>query len=153
MTDTRLADRLDIQDTVTRLGWSIDRQDWTMLAGVLAPRIALDYTSLYGGAPHEVTREELIGRMRAFVGALDAVQHQVFGVLSEVDGDTASATANVAGVHRKATHLGNPLWTVAGTYHFGLARSGGGWQITAQKLTVLWSDGNQHLRPAPPVTS
>jgi hypothetical protein len=152
MIDSQVADRLVITETVTEMGWHIDRADWNGLAGVLAPEIALDYSSLYGGAPHRVTRDELIGRMTRFVTALDMVQHLVLGVLATVRGDEASATANVVAVHRKATHLGNPLWTVAGTYDFGLVRAGGGWQIDALRLTVLWADGNQHLRPAPPTT-
>lgn len=150
MTNSQVVDRLLIAETVTAMGWSIDRADWAGLAAVLAPEIALDYSSLYGGAPHRVGRDELIGRMTRFVEALDVVQHLVLGVLSQVHGDTATATANVVAVHRKATHLGHPLWTVAGTYEFGLVRAGQGWQIDALKLTVLWADGNQHLRPAPP---
>jgi hypothetical protein len=152
MIPSQVVDRLLITETVTTMGLSIDRADWTALAGVLAPAIALDYSSLYGGQPHRVSRDELIGRMTRFVGALEMVQHLVLGVLADVHGDEATATANVVAVHRKATHLGNPLWTVAGTYDFGLVRADG-WRIDALKLTVLWADGNQHLHPAPPATS
>ncbi|WP_211770915.1 nuclear transport factor 2 family protein [Kutzneria sp. CA-103260] len=148
----QVVDRLLIAETVTTMGWAIDRSDWLRLAGVLAPEIALDYSSLYGGEPHRVTRDELIGRMTRFTEALDMVQHLVLGVLAAVDGDRATASANVVAVHRKATHLGNPLWTVAGTYDYGLTRTADGWQIDRLKLTVLWADGNQHLRPAPPTT-
>ncbi|MFC0434900.1 nuclear transport factor 2 family protein [Kutzneria buriramensis] len=150
MSNSQVVDRLLITETVTRMGRHIDRADWPALAEVLAPEIALDYSSLYGGAPHRVSRDELVGRMTRFVAALDMVQHLILGVLATVDGDKAIAAANVVAVHRKATHLGNPLWTVAGTYDFGLVRTGDGWQIDALRLTVLWADGNQHLRPAPP---
>jgi hypothetical protein len=74
----------------------------------------------------------------------------VLGVLTAVDGGRAAATANVVAVHRKATHLGNPLWTVGGTYDYGLARTADGWVIDQLRLTVQWADGNQHLRPADP---
>jgi hypothetical protein len=150
MENVQVVDRLLITETVTAMGWAIDRSDWPRLAGVLAPEIDLDYSSLYGGEPHRVTRDELVGRMTRFTEALDMVQHLVLGVLATVDGDRATATANVVAVHRKATHLGNPLWTVAGTYDYGLARTAAGWAIDQLRLTVQWADGNQHLRPAPP---
>ncbi len=150
MENVQVVDRLLITETVTAMGWAIDRSDWPRLAGVLAPEIDLDYSSLYGGEPHRVTRDELVGRMTRFTEALDMVQHLVLGVLAHVDGDRATATANVVAVHRKATHLGNPLWTVAGIYDYGLARTADGWAIDQLKLTVQWADGNQHLRPAPP---
>jgi len=66
-------------------------------------------------------------------------------VLTDISGDTATATANVVATHRLTNPVGSPLWTVGGTYHVRLTRTGGRWAIEALTLKVAWTDGNPDI--------
>jgi SnoaL-like domain len=74
---------------------------------------------------------------------LDATQHLITGVLPEIDGDTATVVASLMAVHRRSNATGGSLWTVGGTYRFGLRRAGDRWLIDGLSLRVAWVDGNQ----------
>lgn len=145
-----LADRAAITDTVTRFGWCLDRRDWAGLTALFTDVVRTDYTALWGGEPQEASVDELLatdrqGSWRRTMDGLEATQHLITNILVTVDGDTATATANVVGVHRLPNPHGGPLWTVGGTYEFGLTRTAGGWRIRAITQGITWVDGNQQV--------
>ncbi|MFC4907359.1 nuclear transport factor 2 family protein [Actinomadura gamaensis] len=142
---TPTADRLDVADICTRMGWHADRREWDLLQGLFADRVILDYTSLNGGEPADLTPAQIVGGWRGVLGGFDATQHLIAGHLVTVEGDTAVCTANFQAVHRLANPHGSPLWTLGGTYRFGLVRTADGWRINALTMTATWADGNQHL--------
>jgi hypothetical protein len=143
-------DRSAVTETVTRMAWYLDRRDWDGLTELFTERVYTDYTSLWGGTPREATVGELLstaaqGSWRRTMDGLEATQHLITNVLVDLDGDEARATANVVGVHRLTNPHGSPLWTVGGTYEFGLVRADGRWRIRAITMTVTWAEGNQHV--------
>jgi hypothetical protein len=145
-----LADRAAITDTVTRFGWCLDRRDWDGLKALFTDVVRTDYTALWGGEPQEASVDELLatdrqGSWRRTMDGLDATQHLITNILTNVDGDTATATANVVGVHRLPNPHGGPLWTVGGTYVFVLTRTADGWRIRAITQGITWVDGNQQV--------
>ncbi|OLF15375.1 nuclear transport factor 2 family protein [Actinophytocola xanthii] len=145
-----LDDRATITDTVVRMGWYLDRRDWDGLRGLFTEHVFTDYTDLWGGQPREGTVDQLLsttaqGSWRRTMDGLEATQHLITNVLVDVDGDQARATANVLGVHRLTNPHGSPLWTVGGTYDFGLNRTGAGWRIQAITYRISWVDGNQQV--------
>lgn len=132
-----------VRDTISRYGRFIDDRDWDGLASILADSIRFDFTSLWGGEPERVTGIELVGRWRGMSERLDATQHLITGVLPEIDGETATVVASLMAVHRRASVTGGPLWTVGGTYRFGLRRAADRWVIDGLSLRVAWVEGNQ----------
>jgi hypothetical protein len=151
-----LADRLDITDTVVRMGWFLDRRDWDGLRGLFTERVYTDYTALWGGKPQEAGVDDLLstsaqGSWRRTMDGLEATQHLITNVLVTVSSessespDEARATANVLGVHRLANPHGSPLWTVGGTYDFRLVRTAAGWRIRAITYDISWVEGNQQV--------
>lgn len=145
-----MGDREIITDTVVRMGWYLDRRDWSALAGLFTPRVYTDYTDLWGGEPREGTVDELLsttaqGSWRRTMSGLEATQHLITNVLADVTGDEATATANVLGVHRLTNPHGSPLWTSGGTYEMGLTRTAEGWRIRAITYRLSWTDGNQQV--------
>lgn len=137
-----IEDRYQVETTLSRLGRLVDDRDWDGLHDLFTEIVEVDYTSLWGGEPEKLAREDLIGRWRDTLTELEATQHVITNVLADVTGDTATATANVVGVHRRAVTTGGPLWTVGGTYHARLTRSAGSWRIDSLTLRVAWADGN-----------
>jgi len=145
-----LGDREAITDTVVRMGWFLDRRDWAGLRDLFTERVYTDYTDLWGGEPREGTVDQLLsttaqGSWRRTMDGLEATQHLITNVLVDVTGDEARATANVLGVHRLANPHGSPLWTLGGTYEFGLTRTAAGWRINAITNRISWVDGNQQV--------
>ncbi|MGI5164632.1 nuclear transport factor 2 family protein [Spirillospora sp. CA-253888] len=138
-------DRLDIIETCTRMAWHADRREWEALKGVFAGKVTLDYTSLNGGEPAELTPEQIVGAWSRVLGGFDATQHLVTNHLVTVEGERAVCTASFQATHRLANPFGSPLWTLGGTYRFDLARSGAGWLIDGVVMTATWADGNQKL--------
>jgi len=132
-----------IVDTINRLGRAIDDQDWPGANAVFADQIATDYTSLWGGEPETVAVTTLVDQWRELVsGAWDATQHVITNILADIDGDTATAVANVIAAHHLAKPTGPPVWTVRGTYRLRLTRAGERWIIDALTLRVAWTDGD-----------
>jgi SnoaL-like domain len=136
-------DSLAVRDTVSRYGRFIDDRDWTGLASILADTIKLDFTSLWGGEPEEMTGADLVTRWRDMSERLDTTQHLITGILPTIDGATATAVANLVAVHKCVNATGGALWTVGGTYRFGLRRTAQQWVIEGLSLRVAWVDGNQ----------
>ena len=63
------------QEAVTRVFVSADRRDWEGLRRVLAESVALDYTSLSGGEPADISRDDLVTAWRGALGGFEATQH------------------------------------------------------------------------------
>lgn len=140
-----VADRLDIIETCTRMGWYIDQREWESLGDVFSDEVKLDYTSLNGGEPGTVTSKELVTAWSGLLGNFAATQHLLSNFLVDVQGDTAVTTAMFQATHRMPNEHGGPLWTLGGTYRIDLERTPGGWRINGIVMTTTWADGNQHL--------
>ncbi|MET9515106.1 nuclear transport factor 2 family protein [Streptomyces sp. NPDC002994] len=140
-------DRLAVIETCTRMAWYADQRQWDRLAGVFAEKVTLDYTSLNGGEPVDLTPEQIVAGWREALGGYDATQHLITNHLVDVGThtDTAVCTAAFQATHRLATPHGSPLWTLGGTYRFDLVRTAKGWRISGVVMTATWADGNQHL--------
>lgn len=127
------------------MAWHADQCEWDQLAGIFADTVTLDYTSLNGGEPAELSPEQIVAGWSASLGSFDATQHLITNHLVKVDGDTAVCTASFQATHRLANPLGAPLWTLGGTYRFDLLRAGPEWKISGVVMTVAWADGNKDL--------
>jgi SnoaL-like domain len=137
------SDLVAVRDTIIRYGRFIDDRDWAGLASIVADTIDLDFTSLWGGAPEKVSGPDLVARWRAMSEGLDTTQHLITGILLTIDGGTVTAVANLVAVHRRDSAPGDSLWTVGGTYRFGLRRADRSWVIDSLSLRVAWVTGNQ----------
>ncbi len=146
MTDRNaLADRLDIIEACTRMAWLADQRDWAGLTEVFADRVRLDYTSLNGGEPVELKREDVVTAWAGVLGRLAATQHLVGNHLVSVDGDEAACTATFHATHVYPNPHGDSLWTLGGDYRYELRRIGARWRIAGITMTAKWATGNQHI--------
>ncbi|WP_326822722.1 nuclear transport factor 2 family protein [Streptosporangium sp. NBC_01756] len=139
------SDKIDIAETCTRMAVYADRREWTLLCGLFADKVLLDYTSLGGGEPVRLTPQEIADSWAATLGGFDATQHLIANHLVQVDGDRAVCTASFQATHRLATPHGAPLWTLGGDYRWELTRVGGRWLIGSVVMTATWGDGNKDL--------
>ncbi|ARF53519.1 nuclear transport factor 2 family protein [Streptomyces gilvosporeus] len=137
--------RIEVAETCTRMAVHADRREWDLLRGLFADKVLLDYTSLNGGEPVQLTPEQIVGAWAATLSGYDATQHLIANQLVQVDGDRAVCTASFQATHRLATAHGAPLWTLGGDYRWELARVGGRWLIDSVVMTATWGDGNKDL--------
>ncbi|KIF77832.1 hypothetical protein QR77_36365 [Streptomyces sp. 150FB] len=137
--------RIEVIETCTRMAVHADRREWALLSGLFTEKVLLDYTSLGGGEPVQLTPQEIVDAWSATLGGYDATQHLVANHLVQVDGDRAVCTASFQATHLLSSSLGSPLWTLGGDYRWELSRTGGRWLINSIVMEATWGDGNKDL--------
>lgn len=140
----------DWNEIATRIGAlavHVDGRRWNEVLGLFASQVEVDYSSLFGGEPQSLTREQLIGNWRQLVPGFTHTTHVIGAPAIVVSGTTAKACASVVAWHyiKDKALQGQDLWLVGGTYEIGLAKDGGTWSIDALTLARAWSSGNQDL--------
>jgi hypothetical protein len=138
-------DRLDVIETCTRMASHADAREWDALREVFADEVRLDYTSLQGGEPATLSRDDLIESWAGLLGQLQATQHLLTNHLVTVTGDTATCTAAFQATHLLPNPHGDAVWTLGGSYRFELVRDGARWLISAVTMTASWASGNQQI--------
>lgn len=135
-------DRWAIEDTITRLGRYIDDCNWPGFHEILVDPVSLDYTSLWGGQPEVQPVGVLVqGWAELVAKAWSATHHVITNVLPQIDGDTATAVANLVAVHRLIAPASSPFFTVHGSYLVHLVRGDRGWRIDHITLRTAWTEG------------
>jgi len=130
-----------ITTTVAAIPMAVDLGAYDLAQGLFAPEVTIDYTSLWGGDPVTMTPAALMDSWRGIVPGFDATWHELGPVTAQIDGTTATATADVDGRH----WIGEALWRPIGTYDWTLAQSGEGWQVTSMTFTLTEEIGDRTL--------
>lgn len=141
-----IADRLEIEDVLTRYAWSIDTKTFDGLDDVFTTDAHIDYSSSGGiaGAFPEV-KTWLAGVLPHF----PAYQHLVTNKQVVITGDTATCrSAFYNPMQQNKPDGSTSLFFVGGEYHDKLARTSAGWRITERIEKSVWTDGD--LPTAPP---
>lgn len=128
------------------MGVLADRREWDRLKGIFAEELVVDYSSLVGGEPTELNRDDLIESWREGLGGYEATQHLIANHLVDIDGDTAVCTATFQATHFLPTEYGSSRWTLGGDYEWNLTRANDRWEISEVIMTAKWADGNQQLQ-------
>jgi len=68
-------ERLEVIEACTRMAHHTDRREWERLVEIFTEEVRLDYTSLQGGEPALVARDQLVDGWREALGGLAATQH------------------------------------------------------------------------------
>ncbi|MEV0522000.1 nuclear transport factor 2 family protein [Streptomyces sp. NPDC050439] len=137
--------RNEVVETCTRMAVHADRREWELLHGLFADKVLLDYTSLNGGDPVQLTPQQIVDAWSATLSGYDTTQHLIANHLVRIDGNHAVCTASFQATHRLATPYGAPLWTLGGDYRWELTRADTRWLIDSVTMTATWGDGNEGL--------
>jgi hypothetical protein len=140
-------DRNEIANRIGALAVHIDARRWDYLLELFAPEVQADWTSLFGGEPQSLKREQLIGNWRQLLPGFTRTTHLIGPPTIVVVGETAQASASVVAWHfiKESGLEGSDLWLAGGCYEIGFAKCDGAWRITAMTLARAWSEGNQDL--------
>ena len=148
MTEAELADRIEIDDLLTRYATAVDTRDWDLYKSVFTADAVIDYTSSGGirGELAEVT-EWLSDALSGF----SMSQHMVTNRDIRVAGDAATSRSyfyNPMGRTKRDGTLA--LMFVGGYYRDRLRRTDAGWRIVERIQDTAWlstSPGTPGDRP------
>lgn len=129
-----MADRLDIQDLLTRYARAVDRCDAAMFEAVWAPDATVDY----GDGRHEAAAWTLglLDRLRA----MDRTQHALSNITISIAGDVAHAETVCTAYHRITDEARAMAMVVGGRYLDRLVRTSHGWRIAERRYVMDWNE-------------
>ena len=122
----QIADRIEIDDLLTRYATALDAKDWDLWSSCFTADAAIDYSGAGGikGSLPEVRRW-----LAEVMASFPMTQHLVTNRVVDVDGDTAtcrSALFNPMGMRDEG---GMIVFFDGGYYRDRLVRTGEGWRI------------------------
>lgn len=120
---------------------AVDLADYALAERAFAPRVVIDYTSLWGGTPTEMTPAALMTAWRGIVPGFDATWHELSDLRAEVEGTRATARAFVDGRH----WIGDDLWRPVGHYRWMLEKQADGWKVTHMTFEMTREIGDRGL--------
>ncbi|TML58422.1 MAG: nuclear transport factor 2 family protein [Actinobacteria bacterium] len=146
MTPQEIADRIEIDDLITRYATAVDTKDWDLYRTVFTDDAVIDYTSAGGirGSLGEVV-EWLSHALKLF----PMTQHLITNRHVVLDGDTATGRSyyyNPLG--RPDDKGGMQLLFFGGYYNDRFRRTADGWRIAERVEETAWVEGS--LPGAPP---
>lgn len=134
---------------VTAIFVAADMHDWDTVRSNLADRVRLDWTSLNGGEPVELSGEQVTESWRTLLGAFEATHHQLGSFLvDEVDTTQARLRFYGTAVHILHVPGQESRWALGGRYDAIVEHDNGHWCVKDLTLTVVWGAGNQGLLTA-----
>jgi 3-phenylpropionate/cinnamic acid dioxygenase small subunit len=129
-----LADRIEINDLLTRYAHSVDTKDWALYRTVFTPDAHIDYESA-GGVKGDL--ETVAGWLEATMAGFPMTQHLVANVDVKLDGDTAKVRAmfyNPMGMPSGKSFF------CGGWYNHELVRTPDGWRSRKLYEESAWFD-------------
>lgn len=139
LTPQQVADRLAIDDLLTRYTMAIDSGDWDQLDTVFTPEAVIDYTSA-GGV--RGTRDEIKAWLAKALAAFPVRQHLIANKQVVIDGDTATVRAYFYNPMMMALGDGPPQPVPGGGYYnHRLVRTTEGWRSVELVEEEVWRTG------------
>ena len=129
-----LADRIAVEDLLTRYATAVDRRDWEQYRSIFTADAEIDYTSAGGIAG---TVDEIVGFLSTSLEMFEMTQHLVSNINLEVNGDSATVTAMFNNPMRIT---GGDTWFTGGWYHHDLVRTPDGWRSRRLREESAWFD-------------
>lgn len=136
----QIADRLEIQEVLTRYTRAIDTGDWDRLDTVFTPDAAIDYTESGGIAGDFATVKPWLAEV---LPAFFPRRMHTLGQLDiAVDGDEATVAAYFHNpMPMDDGQGGTKVVEFGGLYHHTLTRTADGWRSRALREEIVWERG------------
>jgi len=141
----QLMEKNDVIETINQLFIATDQKDWERVAGLFAPEVWFDMTSLSGGSPATLSPRQIVAVWDKGLKQIKAVHHQAGNYLVTVRGSDADAFCYGIATHYLPTKSGRNVRTFVGSYDFHLVKKDGVWWISAFKFNLKYLDGNKDL--------
>jgi SnoaL-like domain len=144
-----VADRIAIDDLLTRYALAVDGGDWDQLDTVFTPDAVIDYTSA-GGV--RGGRDEIKAWLAEALAPFPVRQHMIGNKRVEIDGDAATVRAYFFNPMLISLPDGTSLPTPGGGYYnHRLVRTADGWRSVELIEEEVWRTGLPTDLQVPPV--
>lgn len=146
-----LSDEQQVLNAINNVGYYADQGDWDQVAAQFHPEGAvLDYTS-YANASAGTSDDlptllpaEIVGAWQTVLPGYDRTHHLMGTESVQLDGDTATTTANIYATHILENN-GEDTWVFIGDYQHELVKTDDGWKITFMRANLRAQLGNENL--------
>ena len=140
------SDQHEVMQAVQQIFIQTDERNWNRVAACFADPIRLDYSSMTGNEPAELSPQQVVESWQAVLPGFEATQHSLSNFQVTVNGDRATASCYGTAVHYlpNDTEQGD-TWTVVGTYDFELLKEKGDWKTKAMTFHFKFMEGNTSL--------
>jgi ketosteroid isomerase-like protein len=134
-----VADRIAIDDLLTRYTMAVDDGDWDQLDTVFTPDAVIDYRSAGGISG---TRDEIKAWLAKALAAFPVRQHMIANKRVVIDGDTATVRAYFYNPMMLASRDGGSHAAPGGGYYnHRLVRTADGWRSVELIEEEVWRTG------------
>jgi hypothetical protein len=134
-----------IIEAVNKLFISVDNRDWETVKTIFSDTVLLDYTSMAGGQPSNLTSADIINSWKSVMPGFDKTHHQLGNYIVETDSLVAKVFCYGTATHYLNNESKNNVWTVVGSYDLELRTVNKAWRITKMKFNLKYIDGNSEL--------
>lgn len=134
-------DTAAIKTIVESVAVLADAGNFEDLEKLYADEIQVDYSALSGAEPELKSPRALMTEWAATLPGFDRTRHEISNIEVDVSGSGAIARANVVADH----YVEDLHWQVSGDYRYELAKTGGGWRITAMTFNLQDEAGTRDV--------
>ncbi len=142
LTLQQMADRIEIDDLLTRYSTAIDSKDFDLLDQVFTPDAIIDYSSAAPGV--RGNRAEMKRWLSEVLARFPMTQHLVSNKAITLDGDSGTGRTmfyNPMGWTKEGSEE-LKLFFVGGYYHDKFVRTPDGWRIVERIEQSAWTVGD-----------
>jgi len=145
MSPQQIADRLEIDDLLTRYATGVDRKQWDLWESCFTEDAFIDY-SAFGGTKGNV--KDVRRWLEETMAGFPMTQHLVANKEIHIEGDTATARSMFYNPMAVASPDGPPsLFICGGYYHDEILRTPEGWRIRKRVEEFGYNTMTQALLP------
>ncbi len=137
-----LADRIELTDLVSRLGYWLDDKRWDEASSILTEDVSVSTSSGSTNGIAAVTNQARKGHDVA------ATLHVITNVLIDLAGDEATIRANLIVTFVDDRNDQPTRRTLGERYHFSARRTPAGWRLSAIEAIPIWTTGRVPTTPA-----
>ena len=135
-------DEAQIRSNINSFSVMADQSAFEYLGRLFAPKVKVDYTSLFGGQVTTESNTELMKQWAAFLPGFDRTFHDLSNINVDINGSNAVVTADITASHWLGSH---GFWSVSGEYVFKLTRSGDNWLINSIQIVRSGEKGSRDI--------
>lgn len=136
----------EIIEVIDAIFDTVDAKAYDATERLFIEKVSVDFTSLNGGQPAEITRTQLVDGWRQGLHAKKKSFHLVGHYTIRRDGDSATARVKGYAYNVLDEDLGGGMWEVWGSYDIPLRRTPEGWRATGITFRAWHSRGDASVR-------
>lgn len=142
---TQKMDKNQIVETVNQLFIAVDDRNWEQVGKIFNDTVLLDYSSMSGGNPVQLTSAQIIDSWKGILPGFDKTHHQTGNFIVNIDSGTINVFCYGTATHYLKNESNNNVWTVVGSYNFELIEKSNNYVVTKMKFNLKYIEGNLDL--------